>query len=318
MLGLLAVLVARAATVTACTTDADCDDGNGCTTDTCDGGVCTYATIADCVPCATAADCDDGNGCTTDTCSANGACEHLAREGCIPCATAADCDDLNPCTTDTCTGGACGHTDVAGCGPEQCNDGIDNDGDGLVDCADPDCANAPECRPRETCGNCIDDDGDGLVDYEDPDCCREAGALVVERMTLEPAGLERRGNRLAMKARYATSVPPLFDPLAQDTTLQLSDAHGPLFCQTIARAHWKRAHRRRYRFKDGRGRFAGGLEKGRFKVKRNGSVLFRAHGKNVILRATDGDDILVTVRVGNQCTRATMSLRTTKKALRFP
>ena len=201
MLGLLAVLVARAATVTACTTDADCDDGNGCTTDTCDGGVCTYATIADCVPCATAADCDDGNGCTTDTCSANGACEHLAREGCIPCATAADCDDLNPCTTDTCTGGACGHTDVAGCGPEQCNDGIDNDGDGLVDCADPDCANAPECRPRETCGNCIDDDGDGLVDYEDPDCCREAGALVVERMTLEPAGLERRGNRLAMKAR---------------------------------------------------------------------------------------------------------------------
>ena len=286
MLGLLAVLVARAATVTACTTDADCDDGNGCTTDTCDGGVCTYATIADCVPCATAADCDDGNGCTTATCSANGACEHLAREGCIPCATAADCDDLNPCTTDTCTGGACGHTDVAGCGPEQCNDGIDND-------------------------------GDGLVDYEDPDCCREAGALVVERMTLEPAGLERRGNRLAMKARYATSVPPLFDPLAQDTTLQLSDAHGPLFCQTIARAHWKCAHRRRYRFKDGRGRFAGGLEKGRFKVKRNGSVLFRAQGKNVILRATDGDDILVTVRVGNQCTRATMSLRTTK-ALRFP
>jgi hypothetical protein len=121
-----------------------------------------------------------------------------------------------------------------------------------------------------------------------------------------------------MKARYATSVPPLFDPVAQDTTLQMSDAHGPLFCQTIARAHWKHPHRRRYRFEDRRGRFAGGLEKGRFKVKRNGSVLFRAHGKHVPLRATDGADILVTVRVGDQCTRATMSLRTTKKALRFP
>ena len=269
MLGLLAVLVAPAATGSACTT---------------------------------AADCDDGNACTTDSCSANGVCEHAAQEGCIPCATAADCDDRNPCTTDGCTGGVCGHTDVPSCGPEQCSDGIDNDGDGLVDCADPDCAHAPECRPHEMCGNCIDDDGDGLVDYEDADCCRQAGALVIERMTLEPAGLKLRGNRLAMKARYATSVPPLFDPVAQDTTLQMSDAYGPLFCQTIARAHWKHPHRRRYRFEDRQGRFAGGLEKGRFKVK----------------RATDSTDILVTVRVGARCTRATMSLRTTKKALRFP
>ena len=324
MLGLLAVLVAPAATGHACTTAADCDDGNACTTDSCDAGACAYATIADCVPCTTAADCDDGNGCSTDTCSANGVCEHVAQEGCIPCTTAADCDDRNPCTTDACgaagscqisaipgcqrcdtaadcddgdpcttdgcTGGVCGHTDVPGCGPEQCGDGIDNDGDDLVDCADPDCANAPECRPHEMCGNCIDDDGDGLVDYEDADCCSQAG----------------------------TSVPPLFDPVAQDTTLQMSDAYGPLFCQTIARAHWKHPHRRRYRFEDRQGRFAGGLEKGRFKVQRNGSVLFRAHGTHVSLRATDGTDILVTVRVGARCTHATMGLRTTKKALRFP
>ncbi len=53
-------------------------------------------------------------------------------------------------------------------------------------------------------------------------------------------------------------------------------------------------------------------------MKRNGSVLFRAHGEHVSLRATDGAAILVTLRVGEQCTRATMSLRTTKKALRFP
>ena len=59
MLGLLAVLVARAATVSACTTAADCDDGNACTTDSCDAGACAYATIADCVPCTTAADCND-------------------------------------------------------------------------------------------------------------------------------------------------------------------------------------------------------------------------------------------------------------------
>ena len=44
MLGLLAVLVAPAATGSACTTAADCDDGNACTTDSCSAnGVCEHA-----------------------------------------------------------------------------------------------------------------------------------------------------------------------------------------------------------------------------------------------------------------------------------
>lgn len=30
--------------------------------------------------------------------------------------------------------------------PGGCSDGIDNDGDGLIDCADPDCFLAPNCR----------------------------------------------------------------------------------------------------------------------------------------------------------------------------
>jgi hypothetical protein len=29
---------------------------------------------------------------------------------------------------------------------EICNDGIDNDGDKLIDCADPDCVNDPSCK----------------------------------------------------------------------------------------------------------------------------------------------------------------------------
>jgi hypothetical protein len=48
------------------------------------------------------------------------------------------------------------------CG-ERC-DGLDADGDRLVDCADPDCACA------ETCGNGADEDGDLLADCADPDC----------------------------------------------------------------------------------------------------------------------------------------------------
>jgi hypothetical protein len=54
---------------------------------------------------------------------------------------------------------------------EICNNQIDDDGDGLVDAADPDCS--PPLP--EICNNQIDDDGDGLVDFADPDCSPPGG-----------------------------------------------------------------------------------------------------------------------------------------------
>ncbi|GEM_PF-6265581 len=73
-----------------------------------------------------------------------------------------------------------------------CSDGLDNDGDGLVDAADPGCmdpfdndeveplwCSSPEnagldgCVVREELGECadgLDNDGDGLADLEDPGC----------------------------------------------------------------------------------------------------------------------------------------------------
>ncbi len=57
-----------------------------------------------------------------------------------------------------------------------CSDGIDNDGDGKTDLADPDCSvpgNAMEGPPA--CANGLDDDGDGLTDLGDPDCYNRGG-----------------------------------------------------------------------------------------------------------------------------------------------
>ena len=41
--------------------------------------------------------------------------------------------------------------------PEVCNDNIDNDGDKLIDAADPD------CQTSEVCNDNIDNDGDKLI-----------------------------------------------------------------------------------------------------------------------------------------------------------
>jgi FtsP/CotA-like multicopper oxidase with cupredoxin domain len=52
-----------------------------------------------------------------------------------------------------------------------CNDGVDNDCDGLTDGADPDCQICtPTEDPEVTCDDGVDNDCDGLTDGNDPDC----------------------------------------------------------------------------------------------------------------------------------------------------
>ena len=78
-------------------TDASvCDDGNACTTDErCNSGVCKVSSLG-----GTTTNCDDGKFCTTDTCSVTGGCAHTNSTD--------PCDDGKPCTSgDTCTNGSC-------------------------------------------------------------------------------------------------------------------------------------------------------------------------------------------------------------------
>ena len=54
---------------------------------------------------------------------------------------------------------------------EVCTDGIDNDGDGAIDCDDSDCADDAACATAdEVCDDGEDNDGDGDVDCDDADC----------------------------------------------------------------------------------------------------------------------------------------------------
>lgn len=54
------------------------------------------------------------------------------------------------------------------CDCEVCTDLIDNNDDDLIDCNDPDCSDEDVCP--EYCQNLVDDDGDGLVDCDDEEC----------------------------------------------------------------------------------------------------------------------------------------------------
>ncbi|PCJ12416.1 MAG: hypothetical protein COB10_07300, partial [Planctomycetota bacterium] len=56
-------------------------------------------------------------------------------------------------------------------GAEICDDGADNDADGLIDCFDPDCAGVPPCGAEAgQCDDGVDNDADGTTDCFDVDC----------------------------------------------------------------------------------------------------------------------------------------------------
>ncbi len=55
---------------------------------------------------------------------------------------------------------------------EDCTNGVDDDGDGFIDCLDSDCATDPAC-PETDCTNGVDDDGDGFIDCLDFDCATD-------------------------------------------------------------------------------------------------------------------------------------------------
>ncbi len=306
---------------TPCAVDSECDDGNACTTDTCVAGVCTSTVDPSCTACVTDADCaDDGDPCTTETCSA-GACVRTVDPSCTPCTADSDCDDGDDCTTDACVKGVCIETQIDGCAPnppEDCTNGIDDDGDGLVDCHDPDCAGFPTCAGVEVCGDCIDNDGDGLTDYDDPDCCGAPTPLVVGRLMLQPMPKKPNAKRLRLRAKSTGFAPETLDPMHADTTVQISDANGLMLCQHIPAVDWTHRHPRVFAFKDKTGQLAGGMKRARFAMKKSGRVPFRAVGQAITLGQTTGHDVHVTIGVGGRCSQMTTDMRVKGRKLLLP
>ncbi|MEZ4391067.1 MAG: hypothetical protein R3A48_08230 [Polyangiales bacterium] len=181
---------ADAATASACTSNAQCDDRIPCTRDVCVvGGVCEHLAdnsmcaapqvctvgVGCAAPgarrCARAADCDDNVACTRDSCLVDGTCRNSPQDDQCPsgqrcletgcgaggtsgrCAAPADCDDRLDCTEDTCNAsGQCIHVaQNARCGAGRvCRAGM-----GCVaerSCSsDQDCDDGLRCNGVERC-----------------------------------------------------------------------------------------------------------------------------------------------------------------------
>lgn len=150
-----------------CSTGADCDDGNACTTDSCTSGTCEYVddtpTGSCCDPVTgSLATIDDANSCTIDECQFDGTVSHS------PEAAGTSCDDANLCTAnDQCDGaGTCGGTTIPDCCAvaADCDDGNACTSD---DCVDGLCANVDTTPP----GSCCDPATGSLETIDDGNVC---------------------------------------------------------------------------------------------------------------------------------------------------
>jgi len=149
-----------------CLADADCDDADACTADTCsDGGTCQHEDVS--------AACDDGSACTANTC--------VPATGCQYPDDSARCLDDNECTDDSCdpaTG--CVHTPVGD--GTACDDEIDCTNDDA--CAAGVCAGVPQPGCLASCfdGVCRAEDGENCSTCAaecgpcEGDCCLANGS----------------------------------------------------------------------------------------------------------------------------------------------
>ena len=105
------------------------------------------------------------------------------------------------------------------CGETLCGDGKDNDGDGKADCADPDCFGTPACKTETFCSDGHDNDGDGLIDCVDPDCSESESCPEICN-----DGIDNDGDGFIdcadLECMTEESCPSVCDQIATPTTSQ--------------------------------------------------------------------------------------------------
>lgn len=126
-----------------CSEETECDDGDACTTDTCNGEAgCSHTPVT----------CNDNNGCTDDSCN--------PASGCVFVNNTKPCTDNNACTVgDMCISGICLALPMPPCNDNNvCTTDSCNPATGcvFVNNTEP-CTDGSACTQNDTCtaGSCV-------------------------------------------------------------------------------------------------------------------------------------------------------------------
>jgi len=132
-----------------------------------------------------------------------------------------DCDDLSDCADSDCDGSC----------PEDCDDGRDNDGNGLLDCEDAACLDAAPCieGPGE-CNDGRDNDRDGLRDCYDDDCWN-LGVCATATFTVDAVGELHFTRRQYSYAHFGTGGLSNYE--STEERLSFDDITGHLRVATV-------------------------------------------------------------------------------------
>jgi len=215
-------------------TAPNCADAVACTLDSCN----ELTDACDSAP--SDALCADANVCTDNTCSPT---------GCVSVNNTAPCDDQNACTTnDQCLDGVCAGTSAlcgngvvdAACGEqcdaplaEICNNGVDDDGNALIDCADLDCAEVPTPGCDDVC-------------QFTPVCVAILGDPAIIRVDLDSPERSASDGRytFGFHGRIIPTTP--VDPLTDGFVVMLSNADGEIYRAEVAASDLELRGRNRY------------------------------------------------------------------------
>lgn len=221
---------------------AACDDGIACTTDTCDETAdrCSHETDDDA--------CDNGRFCDgVETCSAAIGCDGGEAPPCeadgFDCSIETCDEETGECISDF-SRCVCGDREIIfpeECEPparagtfEDCNNGIDDDGDGDADCVDID------CEPGSDRGIVCDEN------------CRLD--RLCARVANDPATItfnRRAGpDSFWMHGRFPIDTEP--DPLAEGIEIEISNGVQPIYAASLGTGDLtgNAADGRRFKFRD--------------------------------------------------------------------
>jgi hypothetical protein len=266
-----------------CTDDAGCVPGTG---------QCSYPNTQNSTPCPD----NDGNPCTTAGCDGLGTCDQ-SHIMCVTTTTVTT--TTTTVTTTTTTVPSCIPT-----GPEagNCNDTIDNDCDGKIDCSDTDCTTPAKCQGGTQDGQ------DCSTAATLAACTAGVGICPCPPILKDPTTITfgKNGALDRLKSHGRVDIPGTVDVLGSEVGWLLSKDTGRIFGVSVPpNTLLANNHRTRFRtLVNPLAKTQGGIYKATVTVTRHGvSYGYRVEAYGNMSLATD-PHMAIQFYVGNQPTSA--------------